>query len=134
MVVEVGRPFPLYAGSSGKVILAFAPPDLYERVMSGPLTPLTSRTKTTRDALEADLAHIRQTGTAFSSGERQVGTASIAAPVFGYDRYAIGAISVCGPADRFQADSVQHFHPLVRDVARRISLQMGWDGLYPETK
>ncbi len=132
MVVETGRTFPLHAGSSGKVILAFAPPDLRRRILSGPFTKLTPKTKVTRAAIEADLNQIVQSGFTFSSGERQPGAASIAAPIFGYDRYAIGAISVCGPTDRFLPDVVQKFQPLVKEASKHISLQMGWDGIYPK--
>lgn len=132
MVVETGRSFPLHAGSSGKVMLAFAPPDLCQRILAGPFEALTARTKVTRAEIEADLQQIQRKGTAFSWGERQPGAASIAAPIFGYDRYVKGAISVCGPIDRFRTERVWQIEPLVKDAAKQISLQMGWDGLYPE--
>ncbi len=71
-------------------------------------------------------------GTAFSRGERQPGAASVAAPVLGYDGYALGSISVCGPIDRFTDEVIASLRPLVREAARGISLQMGWDGILPQ--
>jgi DNA-binding IclR family transcriptional regulator len=132
MVIETGTPYPLHAGSSGKVILAFGAPDLRRHILSHPLTALTPQTKVSREALEAELAQIVERGTAFSHGERQPGAASVAAPVLGYDRYALGSISVCGPIDRFTDAVIEYLRPLVREAARDISLQLGWDGVLPQ--
>jgi DNA-binding IclR family transcriptional regulator len=132
MVIETGRPFPLHAGSSGKVILAFAPPDLRQLILSKPLEALTPTTKVTRAQLEADLEQIRRTGVARSLGERQLGAGSVAGAILGYDGYATGSISVCGPIDRFSSQTVNMLYPLVKEAAREISLKMGWDGKYPE--
>lgn len=50
MTVELGRPYPLYAGASSKAILAVAPVDLRDRVLSGELAPLTKSTIGSRTA------------------------------------------------------------------------------------
>lgn len=121
MTVEVGRPFPLHAGASSKAILAFAPPELCEFVLEGPLETLTPLTLTDRGELEAELARVRETGTAVSCGERQSGAGSVAAPVIGMDGYALGSISVCGPVNRFGEEIVGRMRPLVLDAAREIS-------------
>lgn len=121
MTVEIGRPFPLHAGASSKAILAFAPPELREHVLAGPLERLTPLTPTGRSELEAELARIRESGTAVSHGERQRGAGSVAAPVIGGDGYAVGSISVCGPVDRFDEETVERMRPLVRNAACEIS-------------
>ncbi|QYJ16589.1 Transcriptional regulator KdgR [Rubrobacter xylanophilus DSM 9941] len=125
MTVEVGRPFPLHAGASSKAILAFAPPELREQVLAGPLEALTPLTPTDRAELEAEISRIREAGTAVSRGERQRGAGSVAAPVIGVDGYAVGSISVCGPVDRFGEETVERMRPLVRDAAREISGVLG---------
>jgi DNA-binding IclR family transcriptional regulator len=132
MVVEMGRPFPLHAGSSGKVILAFAPADLRQLILSGPLAALTPNTRVTRVQLEADLEQIKGACVASSLGERQPGAGSVAGAIIGYDGYAIGSISVCGPVDRFGPPTISRLSPLVKAAAREISLKMGWDGNYPK--
>ncbi len=121
MTVEVGRPFPLHAGASSKVILAFAPPELRDFVLARPLPALTPLTLTERTKLEAELEHIESAGTSISFGERQHGAGSVAAPVLGADGYAVGSISVCGPVDRFDRETVERMHPLVLDAAHEIS-------------
>jgi DNA-binding IclR family transcriptional regulator len=128
MTVEVGRPFPLHAGASSKAILAFCHPALRRQVLSGPLEALTPLTRTKGAELEAEIEQIRREGVAISLGERQQGAGSVAAPVLGVDGYATGSISVCGPVDRFDAETVKRIRPLVREAAREISLRMRWDG------
>jgi IclR family acetate operon transcriptional repressor len=121
MMVETGRAFPLHAGSSSKVILAFASPELREQVLAGDLPALTPRTITDRAVLGRELRRIARNGVAVSRGERQHGAGSVAAPVFGRDGQVVGAISVCGPISRFDADAVRRYAPLVRRAADEIS-------------
>lgn len=131
MTVEVGRPFPLHAGASSRAILAFAPKDLRQAVLESPLNPLTSETITDRASLEATLAETVRTGLARSRGERQERAGSVAAPLFGPDGTVVGAISVCGPIDRFDDDTCERFAPSVLQAAREISTALGWDGRLP---
>ncbi|GAB2863388.1 IclR family transcriptional regulator [Actinocorallia aurea] len=128
MTVEVGRRFPLHAGSSGKAILAFLPEDRRESVLAGPLEPLTERTVTDREALRAELAGIAREGVAMSIGERQSDAASIAAPLVRPDGEAHGSISLCGPAHRFTADVVEHHRDLVLAAAEEINRSWAWLG------
>ncbi|MDX6744080.1 IclR family transcriptional regulator [Actinocorallia sp. A-T 12471] len=126
MTVEVGRRFPLYAGSSGKAILAFLPDYRREAVLAGPLEPITERTVTDSDALRAELAGIAREGVAVSIGERQSDAGSIAAPLFGPDGEAHGSISLCGPAHRFTPDVVGRHRELVLAAAEEINRSWAW--------
>jgi DNA-binding IclR family transcriptional regulator len=132
MTVEVGRRYPLHAGSSSRCILAFLPDGEREAVLGAELPSLTTRTMTDHESLRARLAEIRTTGVAGSDGERQEGAGSVAAPVFGIDGVVIGAISVCGPAARVDAAARERFGPLVRTAADRISRALGWSGGLPK--
>lgn len=128
MTVEVGRAFPLHAGASSRAILAFAPPDLGALVLDDALPALTPRTITRREELEQALAETVRTGIATSSGERQSDAGSVASPLFGAHGEVVGAISVCGPINRFDAAVIARFAPMIRDAAREISALLGWDG------
>lgn len=125
MEVELGRPFPLHAGSSSKAILAVAPPDLRRHVLERELARLTERTIVDPDRLAAELEEIARDGLAISRGERQEGAGSIAAPVFGLDGAVVGSISVCGPITRFDDEAIARFAPLVTAAATDISQAMG---------
>ncbi len=131
MTVEVGRRFPLHAGSSSTCILAFLGPEQQDAVVQGRLEATTARTITDHDLLRERLTQVRLVGVAQSDGERQAGAGSVAAPVFGVDGAVQGAVSVCGPADRVGPGARERFVPLVVEAADRISRGMGWRGGLP---
>src|SRR5215471_19482027 len=69
--VELGRPFPLHAGASGRAILAFLQEDARESILKQPLERLTSQTVTDRAHLRSLLVATRESGVAVSHNERQ---------------------------------------------------------------
>jgi DNA-binding IclR family transcriptional regulator len=124
MSVELGRRFPLHAGSSGKCMLAFAPADEIDAVLAGTLSSLTAATLTEPDVLHADLDRIRELGYAASAGERQADAGSVAAPVFGPLGDVLGAVSVCGPRFRVTDEFVAATAPEVVAAAARVSARL----------
>jgi DNA-binding IclR family transcriptional regulator len=129
MTVELGRRFPLHAGSSGKCMLAFLPEGQRTALLAADLPKLTEHTIVDPDALRAELATIRARGYATSGGERQQDAGSVAAPIFGMSGSVIGAVSVCGPRYRVTAEFVERIAPKVTEAAARISLHMGGPGV-----
>jgi DNA-binding IclR family transcriptional regulator len=127
MAVPLGRRFPLHAGSSSKALLAYLPEDDRERVLASTLDALTDTTLTDADRLRDDLTTIRSRGYALSSGERQRGAASVAAPVFDHSGRPLGSLSICGPAERFGANLNDAAAMLVGATAR-LSARMGYRG------
>jgi IclR family transcriptional regulator, acetate operon repressor len=126
MTVEIGRPFPLHAGASSRAMLAFAPPELRRQILSGSLEALTPVTIVDREKLEEELVRNGREGVTVSFGERQPGAGSVAAPLLAADGRAVGAISVCGPVDRFDDEVVGRLRHRVREAAREISQELGW--------
>ncbi|MEO6018951.1 MAG: IclR family transcriptional regulator [Knoellia sp.] len=132
MTVELGRRFPLHAGSSSTCILAFLPNAERDTYLGGqPLEPLTSRTITDAEALRERIASVRATGVAQSDGERQAGAGSIASPIFAVDGEVVGSLSICGPADRMHAEARAELLPLLRRASDEVSRALGWRGGLP---
>jgi IclR family transcriptional regulator, acetate operon repressor len=127
MSVTIGVPYPLHAGASSKAFLAFLGAQQVESYLRGDLRALTERTITDQGRLRAELRGIAARGWAESSGERQPGAASIAAPVFDHRRQPVAVLSVCGPAERFTRHSTEHAAALLA-VTRRLSATMGFAG------
>jgi DNA-binding IclR family transcriptional regulator len=126
MTVDLGRPFPLHAGSSSKALLAHLPAeeiDTYVSVVG--LESLTDLTITDPNQLKEELAKIREAGFAMSAGERQSGAASVAAAILDHDGHPIAAMSLSGPAERFQAEADAAASAIVA-ASRSISQQMGY--------
>jgi IclR family acetate operon transcriptional repressor len=128
MTVVLGRSFPLHAGGSSKAILAHMEADEIRSYVSEiGLEPLTESTITDPDRLLEDLARIRHVGYAASVNERQAGAASVAAPVFDHSGGPVAAISLCGPAERFQ-DEADEAAALIVAAGRQLSERMGYRG------
>jgi DNA-binding IclR family transcriptional regulator len=125
MTVELGRRFPLHAGSSGKCVLAFLPPQQIDELLGAPLARLTEHTVVDPAALRAELAEIRARGWARSGGERQSDAGSVAAPIFNVAGSVVGAISVCGPRYRVTGEFVDRIAPRLTAAAAEISHRMG---------
>jgi DNA-binding IclR family transcriptional regulator len=131
MTVELGRRFPLHAGSSSSCILAFLPDGEREEFLHGSLEALTGKTITDPDELRRRIDAVRAAGVAQSDGERQQGAGSVAAPVFGVDGNVVGSISVCGPAYRMQRETRETIIPHLRRAADEVSQTLGWRGGLP---
>lgn len=128
MTVELGRPYPLHAGASSRAILAFLPADRVQRVIGAGLPTLAEDTIGSARELRHHLAQVRGQGYAASHNERQMGAASVAAPVFNIEAEVVGSISVCGPVFRFDEVTTARYAPLVIAAAEDISRALGWDG------
>jgi IclR family transcriptional regulator, acetate operon repressor len=124
MAVDLGRPFPLHAGGSGRAMLAFCDSRLRDEVLAEPLAAMTSTTIIDVAELMRRLDQVRREGFAVSSGERQTGASSVAAPVFDHSGSLVGAVSVCGPTSRLDVRELERRGPLVRAAARELSARI----------
>lgn len=98
---DIGFSAPLYAGATGRIILAHLNSERRKNLLSRQrLERLTERTITDGRRLERELDKCLARGFAFSEGERLLNTSSVAAPIFGTNKEVLGAISVTGPSDR----------------------------------
>ena len=98
VVSEVGRRLPPHATGPGKVLLAYSPQKVVDRVVAAGLPRLTPHTITDPARLSAALAEIRRTGVCLSRDEMTMGASSVAAPISGPERCVIAAVSVVLPS------------------------------------
>lgn len=118
VVTRVGSRLPLHATGVGLALLAHAPVDLQELVLSRPLRRYTERTLTDPEQVRRALAEVRRTGVAVSDRQIEMVSLSVAAPVHGADGEVVAALSVVVPAD---GEGARAFVPVVRAAARGIS-------------
>jgi DNA-binding IclR family transcriptional regulator len=124
----VGKQTPLHATSSGKVLLAFAPPGVREEVLAGPLERFTAATITDAAVLKLELDQVKAIGWGCTAEELEVGLNAVAAPVRGADGAVIGALSISGPAYRLAPDSFPDVAAQVTAAAEDVSSRMGFFG------
>lgn len=95
--VQPGETIPLYAGSSGKVLLAWMPAaDVAEVLSSLKLRRFTPRTVTSKRRILEELAAIRERGYHFTAGEYTPGAWGLAAPVFDAHGAVVATLSLSG--------------------------------------
>lgn len=118
IVTRVAAELPLHATGVGKILLAYDPGDLAERVLGGPLPAQTRHTITDRDRLRECLGEVRRTGYAVTREEMTLGSCSVAAPVRDRDQRVVAALSLV--TGNRQAD-LRRLVPAVVTVARALS-------------
>ncbi|MBK8085675.1 MAG: IclR family transcriptional regulator [Devosia sp.] len=79
----------------------------------GPLQPATERTITDPEALESVLERCRKLGWTTEYEENETGGACVAAPVFSPTGDAIAAVSIAGPAARFEPETIERLGRLL---------------------
>ena len=123
---SIGARSSAHMTSSGKVLLAFLPPEQQQRLVAGMrLTAKTPRTITSRSALASELSKVRRQGFAENHGESQAGMCSIAAPVRDPLGRVVAAVSVANYVDDIDA-GLGHLAGTVIETAKRISAGLGW--------
>lgn len=111
--VPVGSRLPLTSGSAAKVILAHSSPELVDAILP--------------DARfdRAELARVRETGLAESVSEREVGLASLSAPVMDPSGSLIAVLSISGPVERLRPSPLAVWGAELREAAAELNPKPG---------
>ena len=129
LFTETGRRVPVHCTSSGKVLLAYLPEARRQAVLrAAPFTALTPHTITDRSQLAAELDRVRRRGWAEAVNEREIGVASIAAPVRDVSGEVIAAISIGVPLARCSVMALRRLAPVIMEAAEAASRRLGWSG------
>ena len=129
---RVGHRNDAYCTSTGKVLLAHLPVERLELMLDGwELRPHTPFTITDIERLREQLDIVRKRGWADQVNETEMGAASIAAPIRNGLGEVVAALSVAGPSQRLQGDSLKRFARPMVDAAQAISRRMGFRDAVP---
>jgi DNA-binding IclR family transcriptional regulator len=132
LFTETGRRVPVHCTSSGKVLLAYLPEGRRKQVLScTPLAALTPYTITDATRLAAELDMVRRRGWAEAINEREIGVASIAAPVRDASGEVVAAISIGVPLARCSVAALRRRAPVIAEAAEAASRRLGWSGEMP---
>jgi IclR family acetate operon transcriptional repressor len=116
-----GERFPLHASASGKVFLAFLGGEERDQMLKNSLRAYTESTVVRREALEAQIARIRDCGYAFDDAEREQGVRCVAAPIVNRRGAVAAAVSISGPTLRISEERLQELADVVLAAAGEIS-------------
>jgi IclR family acetate operon transcriptional repressor len=124
----LGRRTPVHCTASGKVIVAFGPAAIRERLLGRPLARSTAHTITARAELEKQLSDALKDGFARTYEELEVGLDAVAAPVLAASGEVVAALDVSGPSHRLRAEGRPELVRLTLDAAADLSRRLGFRG------
>lgn len=122
---RIGSRAPAWCVATGKAMLAWQPAAVIAG-LAPQLTAFTPASLTTIPEVEAEFASIREQGFAVNRGEWRLDVAGLAAPIRGASGDVVAAIGISGPVVRMKPREIKEFAPEVINVARAISLALGY--------
>jgi IclR family transcriptional regulator, acetate operon repressor len=123
--MKVGARAPLYAVSTGKIMLTeLAPDPLKQYLARVALAPITARTIRSKSRLLQEIRGVRTSGFAYSHEEFTSGITAVATGVHCQGRF-IGALNVAVPTVRFTSDRAAVFREALRITAQAIAQALG---------
>lgn len=114
-ILNIGDRLPLTRGASGRLLLAYQPPQIIDELLAADPYTTTER-----------LAEIRALGYSTSRSEREEGVVSVAAPIFDSQHKVVAALNISGPAARINVDLMQEMALKAKEFALKISQEMGY--------
>lgn len=122
-----GTRVPLHCTANGKLLLAYSPPPLRQRVVrSAPFPPHTKNTIRTAAELSRELDVIRRRGYSEDKEEFLEGVCCLAVPVRDRAGHVIAGLAIMAPSARFPLGKARGYLPDLYVTADLISAQ--WEG------
>ena len=129
--VREGTRLPAHATTIGRILLAQQPNVILRQLYDGKtLDSFTEKTRTTLNALEAQLERDRENGIAWSEANFEPGIGSAAVAVYDHLGSPVGAINVTGHASEFSPESgkLDRIETVLKATARDLSEALGYRG------
>lgn len=129
VVPSIGSAQPIYAGASGKVIMAYMSESERDRIIElTNLKPVRGDSLTDPASFLKELEQVRQCGYAYAIGTVTAGVSALASPIFDPTGHVVGSVSLRGPESRLSLQRLEQLAPYVVDSGHDISLQLGYRG------
>lgn len=121
--LPIGGCFPMYCTAAGRAYLSGRPKAEADALLhASEIRNYTPATILDRDEIVALVDEARHAGFAFARGEFYRGDINVAAPVFGVEGQAVGAVGISVPVTRWSFEEArQQLAPQVTEVAQAIS-------------
>jgi DNA-binding IclR family transcriptional regulator len=119
--VELGQPYSLRIGSSGRVMLAHLASGVVRSILETPVPAEHGpEAAVDTDDLLRRLDEVRKRGVAISHGERISGAAGVAAVIHGPHANVVGAVNIVGPTSQFTDAALPGFIRSTQEAAAAI--------------
>lgn len=127
MYSRIGNIAPIYCTAAGKVILAFQPDEVINRIIESlDFISLTKNTITDKEEFIKALKDIRSKSFAIDDSEHEENICCIAAPIRDYSRKIKYAISISAIRSRVDLQKLISFKDMLIEKTDRISKELGF--------
>ncbi len=124
--IQEGDHMQLYASAAGRILLAYGPEALREKVLNlDRLERFTPSTEIDPKKIKKELAAIPKRGYSVNRGERELEVAAVAAPIFDHENNVNAALAVVGPVQRFSNHRIPDIVKNLMEATRKISVLLG---------
>ncbi|WP_315118901.1 IclR family transcriptional regulator [uncultured Clostridium sp.] len=128
LFTRIGRTAPLSGGACARAILSFLDDeDINEILNKEPLVKYTETTIVDKEELWKKIEESRSQGYTISFGELEPQTVSVGVPIFDYYGKVAASISVAGPEQRFNDNSLPLIIKETQKTAQEISKILGYN-------
>jgi DNA-binding IclR family transcriptional regulator len=124
IAARIGRRLPAYCTASGRVFLAFLPPEVVEPILSAPLARCTEKTITSLSHLREELEATRERGYALDDEELEAGIRAVSAPIRDIHGHVIAALSIPGPTNRMPPERIPVIVEALLEATHAISAHL----------
>jgi IclR family KDG regulon transcriptional repressor len=114
-----------HASAQGKILLAFSPRPLQQRLLARPLERFTPQTITDPNRLEEEIMRTVRLGYAAAPEEAMLGINAVAAPIFDAKDACIGAVALVGSIQFLPAEPDADTVAVLKTTAQEISRRLG---------
>ncbi|MET3289202.1 UNVERIFIED_CONTAM: DNA-binding IclR family transcriptional regulator [Brevibacillus sp. OAP136] len=124
LLSHVGKRNPCHCTSSGQVLMAYQSPQKVDEYLQKSLTTYSSKTITDPEALRRLFHKIKQQGYALSVEELHTGVTSIAAPITDSKGKIVAAVTIAGPIQRMNHNTIPGLIKMVVQTGKEISKRL----------
>jgi len=124
---NVGDHRPVHAAAGAKAILAFAPPEVQDKLLVDNLERYTPNTVTDKKVYKKQLIEIKKCGFAFDNNEVNIGINAVGVPVFNYEKTPVAAVVVAGLAHGITWEESSPIVSSLKDTAAKISARLYYE-------
>lgn len=121
VATRVGTHLPIHCTASGRVFLAFLPPQVVEPLLQEPIPACTEKTITCPRRLREELEATRRRGYGIDDGEFEPGIRAVAVPVRDVFGNVVATLAIPGPVERMTWERVSEMAQALMEAASAIS-------------
>ena len=125
--LDPGRKLPLYVGASSRILLAYQNEKFIDSYLKNlKFSKFSNKTIASVKKLRAELKKTRDNGYVVTDSEADADAKAISAPIFDHKKNIIAGLTIAGPSERIKAKKLQDLIKLVKNKARKISINLGY--------